>query len=339
MPEKDPSNKNYPSSIRREPRYAVSGAIGLVTGGAVYTAASARGLEDAPQLGIGAIALTTLSIAGPSTRNLSLQEAEEAKEAGDENRARAKIVQASIETSLAPGLIFGAAGASAGITEALIGGGIGVAYGTRNTYKAWKERIKLPPELVFPEGNSVRRINEFPTRHDGHKLPPLFAAESIKDFKEFRDANKKIITEWASRIPPRTQNIAYTSDTPFLSILVAIRDIKHFPALDPEDDQVKLIDGDTSILADQMSFVVRQRFWPVHTIFDNGHSFSSDTDAWERWKNQSWEGAAVLLAQYRDMKGSRKKTDPDSIEDRYWLIDINQPHDHRRRKKEKLGKK
>jgi hypothetical protein len=330
IPEQKPSRKNG---------FIYGGTAGIMLGAPTYIATAAAGNSEALQAGGAVFAVTTLAFAGDVAKNVSLHEAEDAKEAGNKTRERLKIAQAVAEQSLTfalpPGITFSLLNPSAGLVAA----GMGGLYSAKHTLGEWKKRTQDLPELSIPEDVHVIQSDSFPDRHNGYKLPPVFVAESIKHLKAFRELNKETIVRWAGKVPRRKELLTDVSESVprLLTSVFVLPNVSHYPVADPEESSdMKLMDGDDYLIASPVRH--SESLWSHHTIFDLGTDSIRvrDRNAWDNWKSKSWKEIVLVVAQYRDTRKNRFRIGSPSleeIEDRYWLLDILKSHEHGSREK------
>ena len=265
---------------------------------------------------------------------ISLHEAEDSRDEGNLSRMRLKVAQACFENSMGWSLGSGALSIiiTNSINHAVMTAGAAAALGSAESIREWRRRIRPFPELMTPDGNSTKQDLSYPDRKDGFKLPPVFTADSIKDFKEFRDINKRRIIEWSKKVPVIGTKLPEIENAPqLLTSVVILPNIRHFPAMDPEDDNdVRLMDEDDFIIASRVNDSAP--FCAEPTIFENEllgmRSFYKSE--WQRWRNRSWKESVAILVQYQNLDDSPRpfrRANPDRVIDRYWLLDIYSDED------------
>lgn len=335
MSEREPSINNdldpekFPNATRKG-ALLVGTSAGVITGGVTFFATNAMNSQYAEEMGSIVFSSTTLLLAGRMSYGISLNEAEVLKEKGELRKMRAKITQACFESSAGITLLAGATmnAITHDIGHTALGIAVGVATGSADAIEEWRKRNRRFPDLIMPQGNSTVRDLSYPERNNAYKLPPVFIADSLKDFKEFREINKKRIVEWSREVPLQDDKLSELENSPLLlTSVVLLPNIRHYPAMDPEDEGViKLMDSDEHIEASHVRD--SSPFWANETAFEDDiiglRAF--DGHEWQRYRNRSWMKNIVLLAQYRNTEGksrSSKKVNLDAVMDRYWLIDID----------------
>lgn len=334
MREIEPQNCNNPNEEPQAPpsrktAYLIGGFGGMITGGSTFLASNALGREDSGQIGGTAFAIGTLAMAGRMSTGISLHEAEDSRDEGNLSRMRLKVAQACFENSIGWSLGSGALSIimTNSINHAVVTAGAAAALGSAESIREWRRRTRPFPELITPDGNSTKQDLSYPDRKDRFKLPPVFTADSIKDFKEFRDINKRRIIEWSKKVPVIGAKLPKIESAPLLlTSVVILPNIRHFPAMNPEDDNdVRLMDEDDFIIASRVNHSAP--FWSEPTIFEDelAGMRSFYKSEWQRWRNRSWKESVAILVQYRNTNDSPRpfrEEDPNKVLDRYWLLDI-----------------
>lgn len=204
------------------------------------------------------------------------------------------------------------------------------------TFGEYKSRIKPFPELVIPQGNSVRRETKYIDRKDGIKFPPIFSARSLKDVLEFREVNKEAIMKWVNPRVIYGKSDAPTKAPRLATCVFIISEAQHFPAADPKEDTVDMnlydLDGKTNITVHPIKDDAVGNLWPYATCFGSTVGEIGDDKYFKKnqWLNErdvSWRKPVVVLVQYQDQNPQLNpfKTDyptPERIADNYWLLDI-----------------
>jgi hypothetical protein len=331
MSEQEPNGNNNlddkPNSLSRRRGIAMGGFGGSLFGGASFLVANAIDSKDAAGVGGFVFTTTVLGVTGRMSSHISLHQAEDYRDQGNNTKMKLKLAQAYVENSVytLPLGIMGAIGLDN------VGLGLITTWLTfsaiNQTYTEWQKRIKEYPKLILPEGNSIQQDLTYPDRMNGFKLPPLFYADSIKDVKEFREINKEKIVEWSDSLPRLNEPLLNSTMNPaqLLTSVIIIPNIRHYPVMDPTEEgttKMRLMDNDDFVIADLVEN--SEPVWDEPTIFEDEISGMRlfDKSEWERWKNKSWKESIALLVQYRNTKSGFRKPKLVDIVDKYWLLDI-----------------
>jgi hypothetical protein len=351
MKEQTPGKKPSGSWKNRLTSIAAGGTAGTFFGGITY--ATARLLTDnehAIYWGVGVGGSLASAGTGATLAAHSLGEAQDHRESGNKGKSRLKVAQATIEAAFGFGAAGGIAGfESTGVSGAIAGAVAGAALAGGSTLLQYRERTRKFPELIIPAGSSIQRDRRFPERAAGHEFPPVFRVTSLKDLKEFREINKELLTREAFEVPKHSNTPTHSSarGMRFLSAIMIVPDLQHYPIADPKDRRtnlggVSLVEKNTDMtLTDSTDSIVVHPckdslwFWPEPTLFEDkvGTSRYLNEDKWGYWMDKSWKHSALVLVQYQG-PGSfiGDKPNPHEVVDNYWLIDLDTRQDGIRRK-------
>lgn len=346
------SNKDRIRHIRNT--IAAAGVGGILFGGITYAVSNLfTGSDNAERLGTVVTGSSASAMAGIGLSNISLGRAEDHLEQGKKDKAKLKVIRASLESAAG----FGTAGAFVGfntgsLTNTLIGTGLGVAFGGYGVIWEYERRTRPFPNFIIPSGNSMERDITFPDREGGVKFPPVFRTLSLRDLKEFRKVNKEKIIKWAggiAHVPEKSSNPNSPGADRLVTSVIIIPNLQHYPAFDPEGTPcMKLVDVKNNEEIVVYPNKESHSFWPYQTCFEArfGESRYFLEEEWNAWKDQSWNHNVTLLVQYQKnysafsksfLKKAFSSSYPgfDEISDNYWLLDISSSGGIQRRKVDK----
>lgn len=345
--EENPDNR--PSKFARPKAVVADVFLGGLSGGIAYGISSlvASGEDTPSKVGIGVGTGVVSMGLGTSLGNLSMDEAESYAQQGRKTKSRLKAIEAIIEY----GVGCGAAGSLPGIesgslTHAVVGAGIGFAFGGLAGRFIYRDRTKPIPEPELPD-NSMERDTSFPDRKDGVKLPPVYRVASLDDLKEYREALKIKLLKDSERLPRKSNTRPdQLGVSRFATAVIIIPGLQHYPALDPQEDEILFgamheKSLDMTLHGDNNNIVVHpllhsEMFWPYQTIFENialGNKQFSDKE-WENWRDRSWKNGVVILAQFQTPNPLKIASNPEDVIDNYWLVDILSYEDGEKEKRE-----
>lgn len=313
---------------------ALGGVFAIPSGLIAHFAGANDNLTKKIATGFGSVAIM-VGVA-TSFSHLSMDEAEYYAEQGKTLKSRLKVLQATLEAGAGAGAAGGIIGYETGsLMRAAIGAGICIIGGTSSTLIEYSERTRAFPNLNYPSDNSVYLDTSFPNRKEGTKFPPVFIASSLKSWQDFRAINKERIFKWAHYdVPNKSDEPMTLNNQRLVTSVVIIPNVYHYPALDPELDEILLgkikVKSIDMKLADQNESIVVHstlnsfNFWPDQTIFEDSIGRHFNEGVWKHWKERSWNYGVVLLTQYQaptmsNIRGTRKI---EEVVDNYWLLDV-----------------
>src|SRR3989344_7436541 len=316
MKKQQPRDKKR-RAFKRASDFAIGGLAGGFLGGIAYGVSHIfTDEEHAQRWGIGVGAFFAVGGTGTSLANRSLEEAEDYAAEGQRMRSRLKVAQATLEGVAGFGAAGGIVGFETGGTRgAMIGTGIGATLGGFATLSSYEERRRKLPELIIPSGSSIERDTRFAERKDGHVYPPVYRVSSLKDLKEFREVNKEKLAKTADSVPAISDKpYSSISGVRFLTAVMIIPDLQHYPLLDPDDKEKSLGVGAVTLVSKNVDMKLHGEddnivvhpyersflFWQYPTIFDDvlpGQSSGVFSDKkWAYWQEKSWKHPVIVLA-------------------------------------------
>lgn len=303
----------------------VPSLLGMMAGGPTYL--GAKFLTDehtAQRWGLGVGVGTATAGAGFQLSRLSNERAKKFAQAGRKLRSRFERARAMVESAAGLGATGGIISlATENVAPVIVAGLLGVISANLD----YKERAKSFPELITPEGNSVKRDLSFPESVEGHQYPPVFQADTLADVLEFREANKERIIRWVGRIiPERSNNPDSVTARPLATSVFIIKNVRHFPAYDSKDGEDMRLFDTKDINAGVIVHPNKHTFmtWPRQTIFEDKVVASTyfNSKYWQAWREISWNEKVIMLVQYQTSDLWDFAHSSEKALDNYWLLDI-----------------
>ncbi len=302
------------------------GLFGTIVG---YPASLLSG--NGPELGVGTGVVVTGGCFAMTHGIISVEEALDKRKANKIWKSRLSLTRAYLEASTGLAISFGIPGhAIGGDIGMIIGALFGISVGITGINYELNIRSNTFPELITPEGNSTQRCTNIPTSVNWRLYPPVYQAKSLSDWVTFRESNIEIVLKWAGQLPKISANptdCSIISDEGPVNSVVVLESVEHRPVYDPENSPaIHIADKDNNGAEVLTLPTDATPFWNQESRFlGTGLGIVGKVlpdKEWLAFKENSWSRSVVVLDQYQSSDDPKSKQSLESIESRYWLLDV-----------------